>query len=1060
MDNHIRKLRKLCRVCGIYIDIGKARYAPKTKYLDEFKHLYHVDVSSEDEAVYPPNVCHPHTSMLLRIRRGLASGKTSSTNAALQLFTPHSSESCHICDGDFSNSTRANISKHPKYSGPGQGRGVRGTIVVTPAPVSESSVTDCEPSIEDFEQSDRNSGHDNEFIASFKGLSTDSRKSALRQLVGLLGREECALLAKMLASKASAQVKVDIQSLSHINSDLKTMAQLDLRDYVMKRDKTVLAFLSGFMKTEIAISSDKSVLQLINIVENMYNLSNNRFLGPFSQLQNLTVLSLTNSKLVANIVGSVSAGGKYTHLSSLLNSGTNKHLECPSGDIVIMFDNEQVVGKSWTVRPNNKVKVSIVTNVAAMSLDPSGTLQQNATISPGAWFKVAGNEKKITELVTEKCAEEHGVCNEECVQSQKFGKYKEIHNEELNIFIQAAIEQVLEDKNYDRVTETYTDNVDGEVKKRHENEFFKKCPGCATLVQKSKRKCPECQQSLTKKHIASMLPDSSESENTATQRNLPEFEDIADRTKTGSAKKNIITGQYDHVPNNHQTSHIPVKLVDPVFVNPNSPESLRLVLRHIGKEAGVHRYGGKAHAWVIVVCDGLPYTMILKLIQEQMICAVCSQSMHGHEAFKRHCTEHHRDTHVDDVLCAHEFDWVLLRAGDGHYEMNLMKGFMGLNWRICMSELAKEMGWTSESAQNAALNCYDNHKTWQLIAVFHFGTLLELLHPYVIQCLREEKKPTPQEFVYYAKRSEDPNFRFMFEMVSRYSQGIFNYRMGIRRNNSLLVQSAKHMTKEIFHGRRHPKYQEIEMVETFQRYVMPSEVREFCDKHESVSKYGNPSTGQGFDFVLEEENKAIKSWIKHGVPSDQTWLSVIRNSDTLKTIRNNLLLYLGLNTEQSFSRNLDLDDAISAWRAKLRQTGYLANQSVIHKSVSGVDLDPALSQFTTSAARKRSYRMLQRFLGQDPPEDPALNHPVYVTPDEREHHTSLNNQTIEQIDSLILDAINSLSDSEVKYYYCEAFQKNVLRKKKDVHLAFLAEVFEAVQMCQMGGAWQVADDNP
>ena len=71
-----------------------------------------------------------------------------------------------------------------------------------------------------------------------------------------------------------------------------------------------------------------------------------------------------------------------------------------------------------------------------------------------------------------------------------------------------------------------------------------------------------------------------------------------------------------------------------------------------------------------------------------------------------------------------------------------MNAFMGLNRNVFMSELTKQMGWIFESAQSAALNCYDNHKTWHLIAIFNFGSLLELIHPYVFRVLRDAKNQT------------------------------------------------------------------------------------------------------------------------------------------------------------------------------------------------------------------------------------------------------------------------------------------------------------------------------
>ena len=103
-----------------------------------------------------------------------------------------------------------------------------------------------------------------------------------------------------------------------------------------------------------------------------------------------------------------------------------------------------------------------------------------------------------------------------------------------------------------------------------------------------------------------------------------------------------------------------------------------------------------------------------------------------------------------------------------------------------------------------------------------------------------------------------PNFLYMYLMVTRYTQGLLNFRMGVRRNNSQLIQSAKYMTKELFHGRSHPKYQQIEIHDTFQRLAMPRELHEFSELNESMTRSGGSagkSKGRGYDFILEEENR-------------------------------------------------------------------------------------------------------------------------------------------------------------------------------------------------------------
>ncbi len=934
------------------------------------------------------------------------------------------STNCGVCKRpDYHDGAAAcHDRKEPKKRKGGPGKGIRGTLLV-------------------HVDSGRNNGAPDKvasFVEAFDNLSDCERKTLLEKLLDALSECEYIYLLTSIGIREKQKVKHDAETISKEHSDLESMNKLQPKEYLGKRNSAIVAFISGFLTTTISVSSDKSVLQVINILENIYHLTHNRFIGPFSLLQNLTMLSITGSKLAVNIMGSICAAGKYTHLNAILASGAKNELHCPNGDIIVMFDNEQVVGKTWNVRPNNKVRQSVVTNVAVVSLEPNGTLQENDSLSPREWFSVMGNEDIVENIVMEKPAGK-GDCHDQtapCLQ-----KWKTVHNEQLAVFIQAAIEQIVEDDLYDENLKIHTDAIDTLVKKEKDRQLFKRCPSCSSLVAKKKRKCPQCKSPLTQ-----IGPETEMMEGNAAEQYEVKLQNINERKRKSSKLHEDRTkvSNYDHIPSNHQAHAIPIELLDPVFVNPNSKESLILVLRHIGTKAGVRRYGGTKRSWVIICCDGLPYTIILSLIQEQIICLSCNQSICGQQAFQKHCTSVHADTPANDVMCAREFDWVLLRIGEGHYEMNLMKAFMELNWSVFMCTLTKKMGWTSENAQRAALHCYDNHKTWQLLLVFHFGSLLELVRTYVIHCRQHDLTPTPQGFVFFAKARPDPNFKYMFEMVARYTQGIFNYRMGVRRNHSDLVISGKVMTKGLFHGRNHPRYQEIEMTEQFQRTVMPPEVDDFIRRHESLSKSGQPSSGQGYDFVLEEENKNVKAWIRHGVPNEETWLSVIRNAKTLADIRSNLLSSLELQANTT-CKAIDLDDAIAEWRATIRGVEYLTKLDVGHTSIDGEMLDPELVGFTTAASRKRSYRIMHRMLKQELPEDPSLSHPVYVTPLENDHFNSLSKQTIPQIDSRIMDIISELQQNELRDACCEKYMKTVARKTKNVHIAFLQEVSQILK---------------
>ena len=105
--------------------------------------------------------------------------------------------------------------------------------------------------------------------------------------------------------------------------------------------------------------------------------------------------------------------------------------------------------------------------------------------------------------------------------------------------------------------------------------------------------------------------------------------------------------------------------MDPVFVNPNSVNNIAKILRHIGKSLGITRYGGEKRMWSFVCCDGLPFGMVLKLIEEFLVCQLCQKEFIGADSFIKHTSEEHNN--VEHVPSIREFDWVVPIVGEGHY---------------------------------------------------------------------------------------------------------------------------------------------------------------------------------------------------------------------------------------------------------------------------------------------------------------------------------------------------------------------------------------------------------
>ena len=119
------------------------------------------------------------------------------------------------------------------------------------------------------------------------------------------------------------------------------------------------------------------------------------------------------------------------------------------------------------------------------------------------------------------------------------------------------------------------------------------------------------------------------------KRNLPDVQVNTGKSKTSRVHEKEKFSMYRQpiseqiIPHYSQRAHI--QALDPLSVNPNSYDSVKLVLRKISITAGISRYKNDRQ-WVFVMCDGLPYCLAHKLIHFAYYCLNCQDSVLGMES--------------------------------------------------------------------------------------------------------------------------------------------------------------------------------------------------------------------------------------------------------------------------------------------------------------------------------------------------------------------------------------------------------------------------------------------
>ena len=95
------------------------------------------------------------------------------------------------------------------------------------------------------------------------------------------------------------------------------------------------------------------------------------------------------------------------------------------------------------------------------------------------------------------------------------------------------------------------------------------------------------------------------------------------------------------------------------------------------------------------------------LIAESFYCGLCTEKVWGMQQYERHFLKHHPFCPFPKPELT--FGWVVLSPGKLHIELNMVRNFFALNWDVFMSDLAFEMGFTTERAQQYAKSGADHH---------------------------------------------------------------------------------------------------------------------------------------------------------------------------------------------------------------------------------------------------------------------------------------------------------------------------------------------------------------
>eukprot|EP00794_Sanderia_malayensis_P018435 gene18435-20284_t len=634
-------------------------------------------------------------------------------------------------------------------------------------------------------------------------------------------------------------VKNDVKTLfmEPTTCSIENLLSYNSKEWLSQRPELLVKLLAHLCQVTNSqlMYENRCTLFLSRIIEIIYSAVNSRIVLPISFSENIHAFSVSHSKQLVEYNNAVGPAGSYSFLQKWIFSQAVAPSDFPEGLVKCVFDNEQVIGKTRSIKTENKVPLSVITSFANIVIDEKCSLQKEVSLCPRMWF--------FEKLTTEK---KEKIKSNICLSKIRTSR---------DAFISSRLEVVRKEQRFEG--EQIIDYIDNHVQSLCEAEKEKLCVDCGGANDIAYNTCRNCNGALAKSKVT-----------------ISDFIDCNKEIHISKVFADFVDGK---------KIVCKIRTGEPDLVNPNDYENIAQILRNLGKRAGIKRYiaGGTGRQWLIIEVDGLIYCIVEQLIFHTLHCPVCKTSYFGADSFNTHeCTL------SKNIVPEHEFDWLILQPGLLHFEMNACKSIMNFNWEIFGEEVVRSLGFTTTKALDYAKRCSDHHKTWEIMQLMYIAIADELLVPFVRNCMKLDLEISVDRYwAWYQESAINPNYTYMMQVTFTYLHNLMLFREGVRMGDYSLAEAAREQLQIVFFARSHPKYRRIVALDKMWKELLPEKLVEVLKCSFAASRVNNHGHYQGGDASLEEINKNAKAWVTSGVPTDDNWLKIFRNLDELCKVR-------------------------------------------------------------------------------------------------------------------------------------------------------------------------------
>jgi hypothetical protein len=290
---------------------------------------------------------------------------------------------------------------------------------------------------------------------------------------------------------------------------------------------------------------------------------------------------------------------------------------------------------------------------------------------------------------------------------------------------------------------------------------------------------------------------------------------------------------------------IPFYMMEPIFVNPSSFAAISSILSKI-KDVALK----SGREWIYITVDGVPYRRIRTLMYKN----------------------------------PESYNWIRLRYGPLHEEMNMERALIDFFWEPLISICCRPFGYTTPAATAAFKRAVDHHKTRD-----HLLIISKVLGALIAEnFLKVTTNPSLEHFLAFMEKgsTSDQSFFVAYKFL-QYTQSLFMFHDAVRQNNYTKLRAARRSFEPLFWTGRHPIMAPTICEEEREFLEAPLEVQEQMASSFAVARNKHDPKYQGKDALLEETNKAAKTWAPLA-PNSNAWHKILYRLGHLENIRQSI----------------------------------------------------------------------------------------------------------------------------------------------------------------------------